>query len=45
MEMATGEPDLGIGAWLGVALSAALASGGFLLSQEAAGAGRKVPSP
>lgn len=36
---------LGIGAWLGVALAAALAYGGFLLSQDAAGTGRKVPSP
>jgi len=34
---------LGIGAWLGIALAAALAYGGFLLSQETtAGTGRTV---
>ena len=37
---------LGFGAWIGVALGAALAYGGFLLSQEsAAGTGRRVSSP
>jgi hypothetical protein len=36
---------LGIGAWLGVALAAALAYGGFLLSQETStGTGRTVPT-
>jgi hypothetical protein len=36
---------LGIGAWLGIALAAALAYGGFLLSQETgAGTGRAVPT-
>lgn len=36
---------LGTGAWIGLVLAAALAYGGFLLSQEtAAGAGRKVPT-
>lgn len=36
---------LGFGAWLGIALAAALAYGGFLLSQETtAGAGRTVPT-
>ena len=36
---------LGIGAWLGIALAAALAYGGFLLSQEtSAGTGRTVPT-
>lgn len=42
--MANGE-FLAYGAWLGVALAAALAYGGFLLSQETAGAARRVPSP
>ena len=37
---------LAIGAWLGIALAAALAYGGFLLSQETnADTGRTVPSP
>ena len=37
---------LAIGAWLGIALAAALAYGGFLLSQETtAGTGRTVPTP
>ena len=37
---------LGTGAWLGIALAAALAYGGFLLSQETtAGTGPKVPAP
>ena len=36
---------LGIGAWLGIALAAGLAYGGFLLSQETtAGTGRTVPT-
>lgn len=37
---------LGMGAWLGVGLAAALAYGGFLLSQEiTTGTARKVPTP
>lgn len=37
---------LAIGAWLGIALAAALAYGGFLLSQEtSAGTGRTVSTP
>lgn len=37
---------LAIGAWLGIALAAALAYGGFLLSQETtAGTGRTVSTP
>jgi hypothetical protein len=37
---------LGIGAWLGIALAAVLAYGGFLLSQEtSAGTGRTVSTP
>jgi hypothetical protein len=44
-KLITNDDFLGVGAWLGVALAAALAYGGFLLSQEAAaGTGRKVPS-
>jgi hypothetical protein len=38
--------SLAYGAWLAVALAAALAYGGFLISQEtAAGTTRRVPSP
>jgi hypothetical protein len=36
---------LGTGAWIGIALAAALAYGGFLLSQETtASTGRRVPT-
>jgi hypothetical protein len=44
-KLVSNDDYLGIGAWLGVALAAALAYGGFLLSQEAAGTSGKVPSP
>lgn len=44
-KLITNDDFLGFGAWLGVALAAALAYGGFLVSQEAAaGTGRRVPS-
>jgi len=37
---------LGIGAWAGICLAAALAYGGFLLSQQtSADTGRRVPTP
>lgn len=45
-KLITNNDFLAIGAWLGIALAAALAYGGFLLSQEtSAGTGRTVSTP
>ena len=45
-KLITNNDFLAIGAWLGIALAAALAYGGFLLSQETStGTGRTVSTP